>query len=154
MVVGTDVRDASAGVAQAGSVLVREDVDGLTYWSADLRTPQAVASPAAHLLPNYDEYLIAHKDRHLVISRGSGDGVTRITDPFVHHVVIDGRLAGSWTRTVKAGSVAVECALYGRPNAEAVRALDAAAARLGTFLELPVTSSYRVRRSSATAGRK
>ena len=91
-------------------------------------------------MPNYDEYLIAHKDRHLVISPGSGDGVTRIKDPFVHHVVIDGRLAGSWTRTMKAESVDVECAMYGRPNAAAARALDAAAERLGKFLKRPVTS--------------
>jgi hypothetical protein len=150
---GLTLRDARAGVDLAGSSLVRDELDGFTYWAADRGAPKAVASPPAHLLPNYDEYLIAHKDRHLVVSRGSGDGVTRIKDPFVHHVVIDGRLAGSWTRTVKAGSVAVECALYGRPDREAVRALDAAAARLGTFLELPATSSYQVRRASATAGR-
>jgi hypothetical protein len=146
---GLTVRDAKASVDLAGMSLVQDDVDDFTYWAADRRTPKAVASPAAHLLPNYDEYLIAHKDRHLVISRGSGDGVTRIKDPFVHHVVIDGRLAGSWTRTVKAGSVAVECAMYGRPTAEAARALDAAAARLGRFLKRPATSSCLPRRSSA-----
>ncbi len=151
---GLTRRDATAGVESAGSSLVREEVGGFTYWAADRHAPKAVASPAAHLLPNYDEYLIAHKDRHLVVSRGSGDGVTRIKDPFVHHVVIDGRLAGSWTRTVKAGSVAVECAMYGRPNAEAARALDAAAARLGRFLKLPATSScLPLRRSVKTAGR-
>jgi len=145
---GLTLRDARLGIDLAGSSLVCDEVDGFTYWSAGRRMPRAVASPAAHLLPNYDEYLIAHKDRHLVISRGSGDGVTRIKDPFVHHVVIDGRLAGSWTRTVKGGSVAVECAMYGRPTAEAGRAVDAAAARLGTFLKLLATSSCRVRRSS------
>ena len=153
---GLTVRDARAGIELAGSSLVREDVDGFTYWSADRRAPKAGAGPVAHLLPNYDEYLIAHKDRHLVISRGSGDGVTRIKDPFVHHVVIDGRLAGSWTRTVKAGSVDVKCAMYGRPDAEAARAIDAAVARLGRFMACPATSSCLARRSSAkvAAGRR
>jgi hypothetical protein len=151
---GLTLRDARAGLDLAGSSLVHDAVGGFTYWAADRRTPKTVASPAAYLLPNYDEYLIAHKDRHLVVSRGSGDGVTRIKDPFVHHVVIDGRLAGSWTRTVKAGAVAVECAMYGRPNAEAARALDAAAARLGKFLKLPATSScLPLRRPAKTAGR-
>jgi hypothetical protein len=78
------------------------------------------------------------------MGRDSGDGVTRIKDPFVHHIVIDGRLAGSWTRTVKGGSVAVECAMYARPNADVARAIDAAASRLGQFLKLPATSSWRV----------
>ena len=152
---GLTVRDAKAGVDVAGSTLVREEVDGFTYWSAERRTPKAVASPAAHLLPNYDEYLIAHKDRHLFVGSDAGSHGKRIKDPFVHHVMIDGRLAGSWTRTVKAGSVAVECAMYGRPNAEAARAIDAAAARLGQFLKRPATSSCAVLRSpSRAAGRR
>jgi hypothetical protein len=138
---GLTVRDAKAGIDLAGASLVHEDVDGFTFWSADRRIPKAGASPRAHLLPNYDEYLIGHKDRHLVVSHGSGDGVTRIKDPFVHHLVIDGRLAGSWTRTVKDGSVDVTCAMYARPNVEARRAIDAAVASLGRFMERPFTSS-------------
>ena len=134
---GLTVRDARAGIDLAGAALVRDDVDGFTYWSRRRAHAKGGRITAAYLLPNYDEYLIAHKDRHLVVSRGSGDGVTRIKDPFVHHVVIDGRLAGSWTRTVKGGSVAVECAMYARPNADVARAIDAAASRLGQFLKLP-----------------
>ena len=79
---------------------------------------------AAFLLPNYDEYLIAHKDRGLVIGPGSGDGVTRIKDPFMHHVIIDGRLAGSWTRTVNARSVVVGCSTYARPTGGQTRDRD------------------------------
>ena len=149
---GLTVRDARAGIDLAASSLVREDVDGFTYWSADRpvqkdrpykgRPPKAAASLVAYLLPNYDEYLIAHKDRHLVVSRGSGDGVTRIKDPFVHHLVVDGRLAGSWTRTVQPESVAVECAMYTPPNKDARRAIETAVARLGRFLERPATFSW------------
>ncbi len=151
---GLTVRDARAGVDAAGPTLIREEVDGFTYWSAERRTPKAVASPAAHLLPNSDEYLIAHKDRHLFVGSDAGARAERIKDPFVHHVMIDGRLAGSWTRTVKAGSVAVECAMHGRPNTEAARAIDAAAARLGQFLALPATSSCSVLRSSSKTARR
>jgi hypothetical protein len=146
---GLTVRDARAGIDLAGSSLERTEIDGFTFWSAGGRTPPASARsalPVAHLLPNYDEYLIAHKDRHLVVSDGSGDGVTRIKDPFVHHVVIDGRLAGSWTRTVKNGSVVVECAMYSRPKPKTASALDAATARLGRFLKLPATSSWVARK--------
>ncbi len=146
---GLTVRDAKAGIDLAGSSLTCDEVDGFKYWSADRRIPKAAASPSAYLLPNYDEYLIAHKDRHLVVSRGSGDGVTRIKDPFVHHVVIDGRLAGSWTRTVKNGAVHVNCAMYARPTAETTKAIDAAVTRLGRFMECPATSSCSLLRSLA-----
>ncbi len=138
---GLTVRDAKAGIDLATSSLESEDVDGFTYWSAGGRVPKASASPVAYLLPNYDEYLIAHKDRHLFAGGASGDGVRRIKDPFMHHVVIDGHLAGSWTRTVKNRSVAVECAMYATPNGDTTRAIEAAVARLGRFLECPATSS-------------
>jgi hypothetical protein len=143
---GLTVRDARAGVDLAGSSLVSDNVGAFTYWSADRRIPRAATSACAHLLPNYDEYLIAYQDRHLVVSRDSGDGVTRIKDPFVHHVVIDGQLAGSWTRTMKNGSVHVSCALYGQPRSQTTGAIEAAVARLGRFVKQPVTSSLAGRR--------
>lgn len=157
---GLQVRDAKAGIELAGTSLEREDVDGFTYWTGRAKAATRSAatkarrtdtvSTQAHLLPNYDEYLIAHKDRHLVVSTGSGDGVTRIKDPFVHHLIVDGQLAGSWTRAVKGQSVAVECATYAQPNADARRAIDTVVARLGRFMERPITFSCLPRRSSAT----
>jgi hypothetical protein len=157
---GLTGRDAKAGIELARSSLVRDDADGFTYWSADRpytrRAVKAAAAPVAHLLPNYDEYLIAHKDRHLVTTPGSSDGVTRIKDPFVHHVVIDGRLAGSWTRTVRERSVDVRCAMYRRPSAATARAIDAAVARFGRFMARPAIASCLALGSSAqtAAGRK
>jgi hypothetical protein len=151
---GLTVRDAKAGIDLAGAALNCEEVDGFTYWSADGRTRSrrslgggGKAPPTtAYLLPNYDEYLIAHKDRHLFIEGGSGAVVRRIKDPFVHHLVIDGRLAGSWTRTAKAQSVTVECAMYARPNADTKRAIDVVVTRLGRFMKRPATVSVVDRR--------
>jgi hypothetical protein len=143
---GLTVRDARAGIDLAGTALTGEQVDGLTYWSVDGPAPKAMQSPTAFLLPNYDEYLIAHKDRGLVIGPGSGDGVTRIKDPFMHHVIVDGRLAGSWNRTVSARSVVVGCSTYARPTEATRRAIDIAVARLGRFMDRPATSSWADRR--------
>ena len=143
---GLTVRDAKAGIALAASALTQEQAGGLTYWSVEAPAAKAARSPTAYLLPNYDEYLIAHKDRGLVISPGSGDGVTRIKDPFIHHVIVDGRLAGSWTKTVSAGSVVVGCSTYARPTEATRRAIDTAVARLGRFMERPASSSWAGRR--------
>ena len=143
---GLTVRDAKAGIDLAASTLERKEDEDFTYWSAGGRAPKVAAAPVAHLLPNYDEYLIAHKDRGLVTSPGSGDGVTRIKDPFVHHVIVDGRLAGSWTRTVSARSVVVGCSTYARPTEAARRAIEVAVARLGRFIDLPATTSWADRK--------
>jgi hypothetical protein len=145
---GLTVRDAKAGIDLAGASLNGEEVDGFTYWSGSGRTmgPTKAAATTAYLLPNYDEYLIAHKDRHLFVGRGSGNGVARIKDPFVHHLVVDGRVEGSWTRTAKRDSVAIECAMDTRPNAETKRAIDVVVTRLGRFMKRPATLSLVDRR--------
>jgi hypothetical protein len=146
---GLRVRDAKAGIELVSPALVREQLDGLTYWSVEGRAPAAPPSPTAYLLPNYDEYLIAYKDRgHIAIHRA--DSVTRIKDPFVHHVIIDGRLAGSWKRTVSARSVAVEISTWAQPTAANKRAVESVVARLGQFMALPAslaaTSSWADRK--------
>lgn len=139
---GLTVRDAKAGIDLAAKALTTETIDGLTYWSVDGAMPKAAPSPTACLLPNYDEFLIAHKDRTLVTGPGSGDGVTRIKDPFVHHIVVDGRLSGSWMRKATDRSVAVECSTYARPTPPVRQAIEASVARLGRFLGRPATSSW------------
>ena len=146
---GLTVRDAKAGIHLAASSLEREEVDGFAFWSAPAPSHRRTLAPrptTAHLLPNYDEYLIAHKDRHLVVDRGSGSGAARIKDPFVHHLVVNGRLAGSWTRTVSDRSVAVECATYARMNDEVKGAIESAVARLGRFLKRATSFSLADRR--------
>ncbi len=59
---GLRAGDARAGIELAGSRLARETIGGATYWFAAAGAARP-PSRAAHLLPIYDEYLIAYKDR-------------------------------------------------------------------------------------------
>ena len=43
-----------------------ETVDGLTYWTIGAPRRRSAREAAAHLLPIYDEYLIAYRDREAV----------------------------------------------------------------------------------------
>jgi hypothetical protein len=52
--------------------------------------------------------------------------------------VVDGRLAGSWTRTSKSGSIRVDVGHYKRPTAAITRAVAAAADRYARFMRVPV----------------
>ena len=60
---GLTVSDARNGIEMAGSALVSDVVDGRTYWFSSAR--QAVRSSAltTFLMPNYDEFAIAYRDR-------------------------------------------------------------------------------------------
>ncbi len=88
--------------------------------------------------PNYDEYLIAYRDRGAVIdpvrSRNLGIFTSR---EYPHHIVLEGRVAGSWRRTIGPSSAGVTLKFYGRPTATERTALAAQAARYGRVLGLP-----------------
>lgn len=124
---GLTMRDARTAVATVPGELV-------------LRTPPPLESVAGahYLLPNYDEYLIAYKHRGAVIDpqRARNLGVFTSLE-YPHHVIVDGRVAGSWRRTLGPTAARVTTKFYGRPAAAARAAIAAQAARYGDTLGVP-----------------
>jgi Winged helix DNA-binding domain len=143
---GLVVGDARRGIEIAGSDLVRRAIEDRTYWwSASDSSPRAVpAGEGAHLLPNYEEYLVAYRDREAVVGPSRQAAASpRGGDVFAHSLVIDGRLAGSWTRTHRPDAVTVEVVSYRRLAPAERRAVAAAAERYGRFIEQAVTCVHR-----------
>lgn len=137
---GLTVAQAKKGVEHAG--LEPREIGGLTYcassWDA-VRMP-----PATFLLPNYDEYLIAYKDRELMRPRdtktGSGTaGIMAGPDAFAHPLVVDGLLAGFWRRRTMSGMAGrqprqtVEIVAKVTLTAKQRTAVNAAAEQLAAF---------------------
>jgi len=144
---GIEMIKPDAGVEQAV-------IDGLAYFfiasgsPAPARTPAPRSSSPAYLLPNFDEYLVAYKDRGPVGGppRASAVGSASAADPsrgglFAPSIVIDGRLAGTWKRTLTKDSVLVEAVPYARLTHANARALAAAAERYGRFINKTLSLS-------------
>jgi len=134
--------DARAGLETVKSSLASSIVDGRTYWhgkDAVAQTP----SRAAFLLPAFDEYLIAYRDRDAVLDPkyvkrlNAGGGMLGTC------VVLDGRVIGTWRRTLARTSVAIEIEVFEAPTQRAHRAITAAARRYGVFLGLEASVSLR-----------
>jgi len=87
------------------------------------------------LLPVYDEYLIAYRDREAVPHRPSGAvAISPGSMTFQHALVIRGQVAGTWRFARTARSVAVDV-LSGGPLTEADRrGVMRAAAHFARFL--------------------
>ena len=123
---GLTLGDARAGLESAAPRLVREDVDAQTYWFPEPAKAKP-RSPEAHLLPVYDEYLVGYKDRTAALdplyAERAGNGIFRPV------VVVDGRVAGTWTRATVA-----EPSLFTPPSRAETRAVAAAAERYATFV--------------------
>jgi len=129
---GLTMRDSTAGFAAIAGELTQEVAGGLTYWFAPGRAPSPRRQPVARLLPNYDEYLIAYKDRGLVQPRGEviGDGIMKGPDAFAHPLVVDGLLAGFWRRRVSGAKTSVEVVVRVPLSAKQRKAVNEAADRL------------------------
>jgi hypothetical protein len=137
---GLTAADVKAGIASVGSTLAQVVQSDLTYWLFPSRVVRPQPSPRALLLPNYDEYLIAHKDRGLVLDPATPPASGR-SDPYAHHLVIDGRLRGSWTRTIGTRTATLSVRPYRPLSKPEQRALGAEATRFSRFLGMPVTLS-------------
>jgi hypothetical protein len=153
---GLRVADANEGLALAGGDLASETVGGKTYWSAAAPAAPAPRAPAVHLLPNYDEALVAYRDHDVEVDPGLRGAIGPRDILFMNPVVlVDGRVAGGWRRTLGKGAVSIELALL-RPLTPAEKErLHAAAERYGRFLGLParvVTSAGPPRRRRSTSG--
>jgi len=125
----------------------REVVGDLTYWSVGpaTRLPAQRARPV-HLLPIYDEYLVAHRDRvavpHRPLPIGSASGGF---GPFQHAVAIGGQVAGTWRVAREPQRVTVKVLPLRRLTATERRAVADAVRSYEHFLRVPVQFTIAVR---------
>lgn len=99
----TEARRAAAGVT---GEFVQASVDGVEYWlTPSLGGGRVRAAPRAFLLPPYDEYTVAYADRSAVVDR---DRLAAVGHGIGPNLIIDGRLAATWKRTLKKGMVFID----------------------------------------------
>ena len=135
---GLTVADARRGLAANGSRLVAASVDGTTHWYAPSAAPP-IPPDTVYLLPNYDEYTVAYKERAAFFDAAqAGAPTTRDLVPFGNVVVLDGRVAGWWKRTLRKRSVVVDAQWFVEPSTAQQRAFAAAVERYAAFLGLTV----------------
>lgn len=134
---GLTTTDARAGLEMARRHLATDVIDGQTYWFSS--STRALASPerAAYLLPLYDEYLIAYRDRSASLDPVLWKRVAR-RDPFSAPIVLDGQVIGGWKRTLTKGRVAIALDIPIALKKTDERLVIAAAHELGAFLGLEV----------------
>jgi len=138
---GLTAKEAQEAIDSVRPTLESSTISGLTHWSADDR-PGSAKSVIAMLLPNYDEYLIAYKDRAAFVDHARAANIAaRTGGAFANHLMIDGRLAGGWSRTIKPNVVHIDVAPYKKLTPAQSRAVSSAVECYGEFLGLPAELS-------------
>jgi hypothetical protein len=136
---GLLIGDARRGIESVESVFEREVIEGRTFWFIGSVPASSRAAPVAHLLPNYDEFFIGHKDRSALGERVAESKIVVPAEAFIAHVVaVDGQLVGGWKRRGTARKAIVELRLVVDLTARERRAVEAQVERYGRFLGMPV----------------
>jgi hypothetical protein len=140
---GLTTTDVRAGLAMNQSTLVRDEVNGVTCWHDGRSQGRAQPPPFVRLLANYDEYFIAFKERDWLSGWRRRPTSARAESIFAHQLLIDGRLCGTWARTLKPRAVNISVK-PNRPITSAERAaITLESARYGRFLQLTPNVSIR-----------
>jgi len=140
---GLTAADVKAGLEMISPELEHEMIDDQTYWFPDSMPPAARVSPVVHLLPNYDEYIVGYTDRTAAFDVQD----TKMANPrdnivFNPVLVIDGRVSGTWKRTINKGQVLLTISTFTRLSADEENAMTTAVRRYGEFQAMPVLSEY------------
>jgi len=130
---GMSLGDARHAIDLAGTSLESRKAGSETYWMTPGKAPRARRG-ATQLLPAFDEYLVGYADRSAVLDAkfirrvNAGGGILKPA------VVIDGRVVGTWRRTLAKGTVSVAIDAFGPLNRSQSQAIDRTANDYASFL--------------------
>jgi hypothetical protein len=136
---GVSMIDAGKGI-ELNTHLQREEVEGKVYFFSNNPKIPNTSHSATFLLPNYDEFGIAYKNREIFIPEVEYKKPQPLGALlFPHMIVRDGALAGMWKRIFKTTSIIIEPQFFTKPTGDEYRSYEETASRYGKFLNLPVT---------------
>ena len=135
---GLRAAEAAAGLEMVKSQFARETIDGQVYWlPTSAPAVKGRRKPRVHLLPAYDEYTVAYKDRGAVMDRAGAKGATHGYSILQPVIVADGQIVGTWKRAFKKGAAVIAPSLFADFEEAEARAFDEAAGRYRKFLGPP-----------------
>jgi len=138
---GLTAADARAGLEAIKPQLIQEGIGGQTYWFPQNTRVQKDAAKV-YLLPPFDEYMVAYKDRSAALDPAykkllhTGNGV------FKPIVVVDGQVVGIWKREFKKNSLVIEISPFNPLTKSNQQKIARAADRYAKFLGLPAGVSF------------
>lgn len=124
---GLTVKQAKEGIALIEEDLKKTVADGTDYYFTG-DAPKS-RKKLNYLMPDYDEYGMAYKDRSVLIDPASGGNKSH----FDRVVIIDGMTGGTWRRTIKKEAVELELQLF-QPHKVTDAAVKQAVADYAAFL--------------------
>jgi hypothetical protein len=129
---GLSPADARKSVEIIKSQLTAESVNGETYYYYPALTVKKSSKSQIHLLPSWDEFTVAYKDRSLAIDpafeKESGHGI------FNPNIVANGQIIGTWKRVLKNNTVDIQTGYFSNPAKTILEKTSATARAYAKFI--------------------
>jgi hypothetical protein len=132
---GLSMTEVRSGLQAVRSHLTAVTHEGDTYWLAADSRPPTSRLTLAHLLPPYDEFGVAYKDRSALVDPAIAK---QVLSGLGASLIVDGRMVGMWKRTRQKDSVSVQFDIFARIGRKERKALAKAAGRYAAFLGVPL----------------
>lgn len=130
---GLTQKDGKDGVANLRGEFVKEVQDGEERIFVPSRFDGLGLEERTFLLPDYDEYGMSYSDRQ-TLSHPDNEIPKGAAFPFFRMIILDGRIAGAWQRTVKGKVTHVETAFFRKLSAREEKAVGKAVERFLDFV--------------------
>ncbi|MGI8419748.1 MAG: winged helix DNA-binding domain-containing protein [Candidatus Levyibacteriota bacterium] len=131
---GLTMADAKIGLETIKTQFESADFNGHTYWFPRPKNILKIPSEVL-LLPSYDEYTVAYKDRSAVLdpqhakNNDTGNGI------FHPPIVIDGQVVGLWKRAINKKGVHIEKILFRELSSQESQLFDVSAQGYANFIK-------------------
>lgn len=134
---GLAVADAKDGLERVTHQLATMMIDGQRYYFAAAPGASPHETPVTVLLPPFDEFLIAYRDRSAVLDPAYSSRVVPGSNGIFKPILVNtGRVVGTWERQRR--SAGVELSIHPFAQGVPAEALSAAIERYQHFCRMPV----------------
>jgi hypothetical protein len=131
---GLNGKDSMNGLNQATNGLISETIGSQTYWMDPAVKESLGTFNHLILLPAYDEYLISYKDRSAILAPEFQPRAISENGLFRPIILLNGRIIGTWKRSVKKGRLVLEPDFFSKPTKKTLDLFDQASFEFAKFL--------------------
>jgi len=131
---GLNTKEAKKGLEANKSSFKKKDFEGKAYWfskeSKDIELKNVI-----QLLPTFDEYLIAYKDKSAAYEKNAKHDKI-FQDSFWNSILCKGKIIGSWRRTLLKNKVNIYPKFFRKLTKPEEEVFNTAVKNYGDFLNL------------------
>jgi DNA glycosylase AlkZ-like len=138
---GLTTAQVKRGLEMNKAHLAQEVVDGKSYWFTKSTRTERAKPQQVFLLPGFDEYFIAYKDRTAILDPEYSKHLNQGGGMVNGAVVVGGKMVGGWKRVLKSNGVNVSVQCFETIADAQSRGIKAAVDRYAAFLDLPILSA-------------